>query len=226
MLLSRRGWLRLLLPTILALAVVPITWIAVQELDAPDPTVVAGRVLWLDGTPAQAYLTLFRKPSGHLIDRVGLRTRTDADGTFRFEGLKPGERDLGVYAAVDLRRGREVPGWPTWLETRAGMQDLCFQFRRIDPVRGQVVGPDGEPRHWFFVRAKHEGEYWNMEGEVYGTFTHEDGSFENRAFEGMTVDLEVRTQLGDGTQMRFSDPIARVEGVLAGRDDVVIRVGR
>jgi len=237
MLFSRRGWFRLLAPVIVLFAggatllilfardraggVVP-TPPSSRPIEVVDRPIVAGRARWLDGRPVEdAWLLLYRPDSGP-GGEPGLEARTGPDGRFRFEDVPPGERELIAYVwSVGAHTRRVVAmGGPERVHSYTG--DVHLVVRRVLPTRGRVLEERDWPAGDVIVRATEHGREIRVPQSGYDGGKY-DGTFEVGALEGTSVDLEVFRWRGDHL-VETRGPVARVEGVVAGSADVVIRI--
>lgn len=104
----------------------------VGDIPLPGPGLLAGHVLWSDGSPiagARAFAAPRFKP---LVRSV----TTGPDGAFRFEWLEPGE---------NLVLGVLVTGMPVHIEQEVeiGREDLRIEFALPGSIRGRAVGAAG-----------------------------------------------------------------------------------
>ncbi|MEM7308094.1 MAG: sigma-70 family RNA polymerase sigma factor [Planctomycetota bacterium] len=187
---------------------------------APGGT-LAGRVLGPDGAPlAGAEVVIggedHLRHSPDDLARMGPepygwspRTRTDADGRFRLDGVEAGERVLWAGA-----RGRYWT-WLADLDVPVGeaidVGDLRLTaLRREDRITGRVVDPTGEPlagyRFWVSCQAPYGPRM------DYG-FTDAEGRFVVAVIADATHDLRV-----EDLNERWSD--AFLPGVMPGTEGV------
>ncbi len=118
--------------------------------------VLSGRVLGPDGDPVVGALVAVGRAPGHFEMRTGggvkeswtpLTTRTDAEGFYRFRGVKPGDHPVAAYGK----------GFPVWygeqtlvVETPA---ELDIRLEAPVTLRGTVRDEEGEPIAGAIVRA-------------------------------------------------------------------------
>jgi beta-lactamase regulating signal transducer with metallopeptidase domain/protocatechuate 3,4-dioxygenase beta subunit len=112
----------------------------------PDPAVVAGTVVGSSGTPVARAAVQLRAVERGSTERVVL---TNADGRFRFEGLKPGSYRFQVTHNVmlDPKGTLYGPPAPERLELKPGerMEDVTARLLEPAVVRGRTVDEDGDP---------------------------------------------------------------------------------
>ena len=128
---------------------------------------VAGRVVGPDGTPVAGAAVVFGFSNS---DGDCERTRTGADGAFRFPHVDPIERRVynltveasGFAAALkEIEPGKDLPPQE-------------FRLERGVPVRGRVINPTGAPVAGAVVKLSSVGvaRHWEWKGE-----TDADGGF-------------------------------------------------
>jgi len=148
----------------------------------------AGRVLWPDGTPAEAWVTA--EPDA-ARDEPAETKRTDSEGRFRFIGLGQGALRVSAWATrkeektvVSELTGREHKRKvrSTWrAEARPvepGTEGLLLTLSPGFDVRGRVVDHRGLAVAKAKVSATRWGPFRRLEGHLMTEVRAEDGSFE------------------------------------------------
>ena len=152
--------------------------------------VVAGRVVWQDGSPAADVEV--RVQRGSRSWRSAERTRTDAEGAFACQGLAS-----GPYALVVKTRRVEGGSW--W---RAAVEEVPEGARGVelvltpgDRVGGTVVDHAGVALERFIVRARPAGELGGRaSGDVRQTFRKAGGVFELEGLDEGAWDLRAEAR--------------------------------
>lgn len=101
--------------------------------DSQDASIL-GRVLWHDLTPAAGVGVFLEPDVDRVPQRIRVATRSDAEGHFRFDGVRPGT------AHVFADRGGEL-----WPEVEDEDLDLQFIIPEGVEVVGEVVDTGGHP---------------------------------------------------------------------------------
>jgi protocatechuate 3,4-dioxygenase beta subunit len=121
--------------------------VALGDIELPAPTVIAGRVTDTQGNPVAEAQVVAANPEPVYLPGKGPEAAwgtpgaltTGADGGFRFEGLRPGQRYFIFVAHPDYALAR-LPG----VEAPAP-EPLRITLTRGHALTGRVVGPDREP---------------------------------------------------------------------------------
>jgi beta-lactamase regulating signal transducer with metallopeptidase domain len=136
---------------------------------------LAGRVLHEDGSPAakvKIFATLTPEPSERRLGTFGLG-ETKADGSYRIQGVEPGEFQVFVsgpsteWAAASVKASARV-GEP------GKVPDLILTPGSL--IRGQVVDDNGKPLEGLYVRTEGPDQpenglaTGNLKTDVYGRF--------------------------------------------------------
>lgn len=166
-----------------------------QTSDAPELVItlqpsctVSGRVVSAQGQPVgAAHVT--NDGSGPAWQKAlsgappEPQADSDADGTFRLEGLKPGHADL-VASAPEHARSLPQP-----LELVAGVEqkDVVLTLREGGSISGEVYDEQGKPLAGMFVQgtlvARYDVHFENSDGEGRFQFEHlEPGTYQVVAF--------------------------------------------
>jgi len=155
------------------------------ELVLRSAGVIAGRVLWPDGAPAQAWVTVDRDDVDPATVGGGHESlQTDARGRFRISGL--GADSFLVTAAATRTAGGRTTRWRAE-EQRVAPNggELTLVLADCPSVRGQVVDERGQPMARFEVSARRldpVDHRRSLGKTLRGTFQPRDGSFQLTGF--------------------------------------------
>ncbi|MCC6406925.1 MAG: sigma-70 family RNA polymerase sigma factor [Planctomycetes bacterium] len=192
------------------------------KLVLPTGLAISGVVVDRSGAPVLAYVSVDSLQPD--VTTSG-DTRTSDDGSFRAGGLAAGKYSITVYPLSlwsddpdVLRHARTVVGG-----VDAGTSDVRIVVERAMPLRGRVVDAQGAPAVGMNVVAK-GGAGIELGDQA---ITDPDGRFALWLVEGVRFDLEAFAPLAAGNPgaSLFAEAAgARLEGVLAGGDDIELRL--
>jgi len=143
--------------------------------------------------------------------------QTDADGKFTLKGLQEGGYSIWAQA----------PGYAsgTRVQTKTGAGDVILRLATGMKISGVVKDESGGPVGGVPVRASKiqsgANEWWSWWGDAQ-VYTGPDGSFALTDVADGAYDLTVSAMWQWGREVNVED--TKLQGVNAGRDDVVITV--
>lgn len=140
-------------------------------------------------------------------------TPTDATGRARFVGLQAEEVAVHAYCVAGWSPSRplDVPPKPVLVDAEG--QDVTLDCRAGVALRGRVVGPDRSPVRSQWLSVAGDGE------ETYVVRLDASGRFAVGVVPGAKITLSAAFQNGD------EQWAGKLEGIVAGTDEVTLRVG-
>ncbi|HWO00036.1 MAG TPA: carboxypeptidase-like regulatory domain-containing protein, partial [Blastocatellia bacterium] len=134
-----------------------VSWSAPRGQDSKETGTITGRVT-IDGKPAQGVIVLAKgQDRREFVERMqtpspSLRTSTDSDGIYRFDGLPIGKYMISVSAPALV--SLEGPKGEKEVDVVADttVEGIDFSLARAGVVTGRVTDSDGNPVVGAFIR--------------------------------------------------------------------------
>ncbi|MBI5431892.1 MAG: carboxypeptidase regulatory-like domain-containing protein, partial [Planctomycetes bacterium] len=190
------------------------------DLVVPAGLSISGRVVDRDGKPVVANVSV--DPSDPNV-KTSADLATRADGSFVAVGLAAGEYSLSVYPHSLWSSEPEVAHHARAKRAgvAAGSTDVELVVERALALRGRVVDARGAPAGTVEVVARRDA----ADPDATAAIVTPDGRFTLWLAEGVRFDLEATVYVSASPgRLVATERTARLEGVLAGGDELELRL--
>jgi protocatechuate 3,4-dioxygenase beta subunit len=165
--------------TFLSFLVLTVVVRAQSAESRPANCTVQGRIVQPNGQPVRKVeISLYRIGDYQEREDLGYSATTDAEGSFKIEGLKPDRYRLFFQRTgfVDVEKRRHGSGMLISLEPGRDLTNLLFHMAPGAIIRGKVTDVDGDPVPSIGVVAvPYPASLWGDKG--FGDRTNEVGEY-------------------------------------------------